>query len=492
MKKIIVLLLAILMLCPLIVSCVGGDVEETETSVTTDASDGLLLSDKVKGVKFEGEEINVWQTTKASNAAEYFYDMNGSMEDGDFISLEIHKRNIKAEDYLNLQINFIDTGSEASNAATDIRPFLQAESTEFDAYQLVQWNGMPLVLEGWFKNLDDSKYLDFTGDWWAQDYMDTAKINGHNYVMAGDIGIDMVSNTGAIFVNKKLLSENYGDDAYVNLRTMVLEGKWTIDEVATLSKNMWRDLNNSNTVDINDRFGFLCSDAHINGWYIGAGGKIIQRDNEGKAVLTMGDERSIDIMGRLYNLMHVEGAGEYGNNAGDTQLYNQTHSPILVQKFAAGEMLFSIGYFYTARNFTDMTDGFAPLPYPKYDVDQKEYYSYVHNIAILYAIPNTNTAKYDQTGAAFEVMASFGKQTLVPFYYESVLKLRYIDDEGDTKLVDLIYDSRTTDMSFMFGNTAYKIPRAMITDKRSNLQWYLTKEQKKINKELKSLNNVKF
>ena len=71
----------------------------------------------------------------------------------------------------------------------------------------------------------------------------------------------------------------------------------------------------------------------------------------------------------------------YNINQGNTQLYNQKHSPILVQKFADGEMLFSIGYFYTARNFTDMTDGFAPLPYPKYDVDQKEYYSYVHNIA---------------------------------------------------------------------------------------------------------------
>lgn len=489
MKKIMVLLLAILMLCPLIVSCVGGDVEETETSVTTDASDGLLLSDKVKGVKFEGEEINVWQTTTASNAAEYFYDMNGSMEDGDFISLELYKRNVKAEDYLNLQINFIDTGSESSNAATDIRPLLQAESTEFDAYQLVQWNGMPLVLEGWFKSLDDSKYLDFTGDWWAQDYMNAAKLNGRNYIMAGDVGIDMVSNTGAIFVNKKLLAENYGDDAYVNLRTMVLEGKWTIDEVSKLSKGMWKDLNNSEVVDIEDQFGFLCSDAHINGWYIGAGGKIIQRDNEGKAVLTMGDERSIDIMGRLYNLMHVEGAGEYGNSAGNTQLYNSKHSPILVQKFADGEMLFSIGYFYTARNFTDMTDGFAPLPYPKYDVDQKEYYSYVHNIAILYAIPNTNTAKYDQTGAAFEVMASLGKQTLVPFYYESVLKLRYLDDEGDTKLVDLIYDSRTTDMSFMFGTTAYTIPRAMIQERNQNMQIYLVKNRNTINKELKVINN---
>ncbi len=491
MKKVIALLLALLMLCPIIVSCTVGDVVETEEEVTTEADDGLLISDKVKGVKFEGEEINIWQTTTASNAAEYFYDMNGSMEDGDFISLELYKRNVKAEDYLNLQINFIDTGSESSNAATDIRPLLQAESTEFDSYQLVQWNGMALVLEGWFKSLDDSKYLDFTGDWWAQDFMDAAKINGHNYVMAGDVGIDMVSNTAAIFVNKKLLAENYGDDAYVNLRTTVLEGKWTIDEIAKLSKNMYKDLDADQTVSINDQFGFVCTDANSIGWYVGAGGTVLQRDNEGKAVLTMGNEQSIDIMGRLYNLLHVEGADDYGNDVGATSLTNQKHSLVVVEKFADGEMLFSIGYFYTARNFTDMTDGFAPLPYPKYDVEQKEYRSYVHNIVTLYAIPNTNTAKYDQTSAAFEVMASLGKQMLVPFYYESVLKLRYLDDEGDTKLVDLIYDSKTSDVGIALDTTAAGIPRSMIREKNQNMQIYLVKNKNMINKELKKINEVK-
>ncbi|MBR4013875.1 MAG: hypothetical protein IKJ00_06225 [Clostridia bacterium] len=490
MKKIIALLMAILMLLPLVVSCSKKDGEDMGDTISTEEGNGMQMSDKLRGVSFDGEDINIWQTTTATNGAEYFYDMNGSVEDGDFISLKLYERNATVKDYLNVNLNFVDTGSESTNAATDIRPLLQAESGEFEAYQLVQWNGMPLVMEGWFKSLDDNKYLDFEGAWWSREFMDAAKLNGHDYVMAGDVGIDMVSNTGAMFVNKNLLAENYGEDAYENLRTMVLEGKWTIDEAAKLSKDMYRDLNNDSTVDIEDRFGLLCSDAHVVGWYFGAGGTIIQRDSSGKAVLTMGDERSVNVMGRLYNLMHLDGASDYGNNAGTTQLYNSKHSPILVQKFADGEMLFSIGYFYTARNFTNMTDGFAPLPYPKYDVEQQEYYSYIHNIVTLYAIPHTNSAKYDQTGAAFELMASLGNQILRPFYYESVLKLRYIDDEGDTELVDLIYDSRMTDIGVIFDTTAYMIPRYMIMEKRNNLQWYLTKEKNTINKELKAINNV--
>ncbi len=491
MKKIIVLLLAILMICPLIVSCVGGNVNETEEVVTTEATNELLLSDKVKGLKFEGEEINIWQTTTASNAAEYYYDMNGSSDGSDFVSLELYKRNVTVEEYLNLQINFVDTGSESKNAAEDIRPLLQAESSEFDAYQLVQHNGIALVVEGWFKNLDDSKYLDFSGEWWAQGFMDNAKINGHNYVMAGDIGVDMVSCAGAIFVNKNMLIENNGEDAYENLRTMVLDGKWTIDELTKLSKDMYYDLNGNEIVDIDDQFGFLSVQHNIDGFYFGTGATSIERDNEGKAVLTIGNEYSINVMDRLYRMMHSESPDDYGNNAGTTQLYNNLHSPTLVQKFADGETLFATGYFYTARNFTDMTDEFAPLPYPKYDVEQKEYHSIIHNSTTIYAISNS-CSKYDQTGAAFEVMASLGSQMVVPFYYEQVLKLRYLSEEGDTQLVELIYDSRMSDVGVIFNTTAFFIPRYMIQEKNQNMQIYLVKNKNIINKELKAINNIKF
>ena len=490
MKKTIALLLAILMLLPLVVSCSQNDEEDTSDAVTME-DDGLQMSDKIRGLSFDGEDINIWQTTKASNAAEYYYDMNGSVENGDFISLKLYERNSTVKDYLNINLNFVDTGSESKNAAEDIRPLLQAGAEEFDAYQLVQHNGIALVIEGWFKNLDDAKYLDFEGKWWMKSYMDTAKINGHNYIMAGDIGIDMISCAGAIFVNKDMLARYYGDEAYENLRTMVLEGTWTIDELTKLAKDMYFDLNNNKTEDIEDQYGFLSVQQSIDGFYRGAGGTWVERDSNGVAVLSIGSEHSIDIMARLYQMMHVESPRNFGNNAGTTQLYNNLHSPTIVQKFANGEMLFHTAYLYTARNFTNMTDEFAPLPYPKYNTDQQEYYSIIHNSAAIYAIPNT-CSKYDQTGAVFEAMASLGNQIIIPFYYEQVLKLRYLYDVGDTELVDLIYDARVTDVAVIFDSTAFKITRSMIQDKRDNLSWYLATQGAAVQKELKAINKIKF
>ena len=488
MKRTITLLVVILMLLPIMVSCLDNTEEVGETESLVEEDDGLLLSDKVRDVKFNGEDINIWQVTIATNAAEYFYDMNGDFE-GDIISQEIFRRNVAVEDYLNVNINFIDGGAESSNAATDCRPLLQSDSGEFDAYELIQWNGMGLVTEGWFKNLDDSNYLDFEGEWWSEDFMDAAKINGHNYVMAGDVGIDMVSCAASIFVNKNMLAKYHGENAYEELRTMVLDGKWTIEEITKLSKDTYDDLNRNEVVDLEDQFGFLSSQNHIDGWYFGAGGTTIVRDNEGKAVLSMGDEYTVDVMERLYRVMHVESPNDYGNNAGTVQIYNNKHQSTLVEKFSKGEMMFCIGYLYTSRNLTNMDDKFAPLPYPKYNTDQEEYYSILHNIVTLFAIP-TSCAKYDQTSASFEVMASFGKQMILPSYYETMLKIRYLDNAEDAALVDLIYNARMSDIGVIFNSKAFSIPRKMIQEKSMNMSRYITTYNNEIQDDLKKINGV--
>ena len=81
---------------------------------------------------------------------------------------------------------------------------------------------------------------------------------------------------------------------------------------------------------------------------------------------------------------------------------------------------------------------------------------------------------------------------VIPFYYEQVLKLRYLSEEGDTQLVDLIYDTRMSDTGVIFNTTAFFIPRYMIQYKKSNMSTLLTQNRNIINKELKSINNIKF
>lgn len=497
-KKITALLLALLMLLPTVVACSKDKEEEKGNDSVTTSSDnsesGLLISDKLKDVSFNGETVNIWQVTNASNAAEYFYDMNGDIASTDLVSKKIYERNAAVESYLNLKIEFVDTGSYTSNAATDCRTYLQAGTSEFDAYSLIQWNGIELVKEGWFRNLDDLEYFDFDAEWWSQDFMNAAKINGHNYIMAGDVNIDMVSCAAAVFVNKKLLTDTYGDNAYNELREKVLKGKgeWTVDDMVKYSKGMYLDLNNNNTVDLEDQFGFLFNSSNnVDGFFFGMGGTSIERDANGQAVATIGSDRNTEILEKLMAVAYPDTPDDYGHYAGTQQIQGATLTQPVVKKFAQGQTLFCTGFLYTARNLTDMTDGFGVLPFPKYNTDQESYRSIIHNIVTIYAIPKDCT-KTAQTSAAFEAMASMGKQQIVPYYYETVLKVRYIDDPDDAKLIDTIYNARMSDIGVIFSSTAFEIPRNAVNSGYGSMPYYVDRFKGEIKGDLEAINGLNF
>ncbi len=493
-KRIIAFLLVLLMALPFAASCSKDEEgEEGTTGTKSDGESSLLISDKLKDVSFNGEEVNIWQVTNASNAAEYFYDMNGDISSVDLVSKKIYERNNAVMEYLNLDIKFVDTGSYTTNAATDCRVYLQAGTAEFDAYSLIQWNGIELVKEGWFRNLDELEYFDFEAEWWSQDFMDAAKINGHNYIMAGDVNIDMVSCAASVFVNKTLLNNTYGKDAYNELRAKVLKGngEWTIEDMVTLSKGMYFDLNNNNTVDLEDQFGFLFNSSNnVDGFFFGMGGTSIERDNNGNAVTTIGSERNLEILDRLMKVARSDTPDDYGHYAGNVRIDGATLTQPVVKKFSLGQTLFCTGFLYTARNLTDMTDDFGILPFPKYNTDQENYYSIIHNIVTLYAIPKDCT-KTAQTSAALEAMASTGKQQVVPYYYETVLKVRYIDDPEDAELIDIIYNARMSDIGVIFSCTAFEIPRNMI-QYNMQLPYYVARWSGELQDDLDTINGLNF
>ena len=120
----------IFILLPVVVSCSQISNIENADDVTSTEDFGMRMSDKIRDVKFNSEEINIWQTTTASNSAEYYYDMNGSMDEGSIIDSKLWERNALVEEYLNLQINFVDTGTLSKDAAEYIRPFLLSDTKQ--------------------------------------------------------------------------------------------------------------------------------------------------------------------------------------------------------------------------------------------------------------------------------------------------------------------------------------------------------------------------
>lgn len=214
---------------------------------------------------------------------------------------------------------------------------------------------MALVQEGWLKDLSDAPYIDFERDWWSQSYHENTKLQGKPYVLAGDISVDMIRCAAAVFVNKDLLAAYHGNDAYTILYDKIMNNQWTIDAMTTLAKGVYQDLNGNETVDLNDRFGFLTNYSNnIDGWFFGAGGTVLKNEDTGLYEGNYNTERNITVMDRIMNMCFKESPDDFGNKAGNIVI-DGTLTKSVVENFAAGEMLFCTGFLYTAERFSKMT-----------------------------------------------------------------------------------------------------------------------------------------
>lgn len=112
----------------------------------------------------------------------------------------------------------------------------------------------------------------------------------------------------------------------------------------------------------------------------------------------------------------------------------------------------------------------------------------MHNIVTMFAIP-ANCLNYNETCAVFEAMSSAGHSLVVPEYYEVTLKIRYSENPVDAKMIDLIYDTRMTDVGYVYELSACEIPRHCVRYGMP-FAWYCEREKDVIQGKLDALNGV--
>lgn len=121
-RKLLTLILAMLTLLPVLAACKKDpEKPEQDSSRPTSGNEAFFeVSDSIKGLDLNEKEIKIWQFTKASNAAESFFYMNGDLKGG-LVEQSIAKRNAAVEDYLNCIVTFTDTDVHSGNVGDHIR-----------------------------------------------------------------------------------------------------------------------------------------------------------------------------------------------------------------------------------------------------------------------------------------------------------------------------------------------------------------------------------
>jgi len=102
----------------------------------------------------------------------------------------------------------------------------------------------------------------------------------------------------------------------------------------------------------------------------------------------------------------------------------------------------------TVSKLRDMNTDFGLIPYPKWDETQEAYGSTVQDGATVFLVPQTIDDP-EFVGIITEAMAAESYKTVVPAYYDVVLKTKSSRDEESARMIDLIRDTVKIDFGYI-------------------------------------------
>lgn len=449
----------LLLFSTLLTACGQGTGSLSDTTAPADATeteDGRLPSTLPADLRFDGTDINIWYFAPAVDAAttsEIFIDLAGDIE-GDSVSAAIYAANMAVEDQLGVTLNFTNADTTSGEVGTMVRTQIMSDSTDFDLYSVIQWNSAALAAENLFLDIADEPYLALEQPWWSQSYMKELSVGDTMYFLAGDITLDMIRCNAAMYYNKRVYSELYGDEDA--LYQTVLDGDWTYERLTTCMEEAYVDLNNDSKVNVGDRLGLMANNFNnVDAFTFGAGARTVIRDSDGVLSIVVQDEHNVEIYDATYAL-YYQSPGMLIENTDTT-----------IPQFSEGNSLFFAGFLYTSESLRGMSDNYGIIPYPKYDAAQSNYISVVHNLATLMCLP-TNCEKVEAVTATLEALAYRNYYEVTPEYYGTALKGRYIRDSQSGEMVDIIHNTAMTDFGYVYEgslNAVGLIMRLLIMEK---------------------------
>ena len=176
-------------------------------------------------------------------------------ETGNIIDDAIFKRNETVKQLLNVEITAFETASSTAN--TEAMSSILAGDDQYDLIFTHSRSAFQYAVQNTLINYNDVDTLHLDKPWWFHDIVDSCNVNGHLYVLDGDIQTSGLGSAMCLFFNKTLFDELGFEYPY----EMVQDGTWTFDEFKKLVKKGTKDLNGDGVITPeSDRYGFYTSD----------------------------------------------------------------------------------------------------------------------------------------------------------------------------------------------------------------------------------------
>lgn len=411
-------------------SC-GGDAPvsgDTTTTVATETADPNA-PDIPDDLNFGDKTVNIFNFDSGS----WNNQLVAESQNGEVLNDAIYAAQIAVEERLNVTLSEYRGEGDWSGAFSEAQKILAAGDDAYHIYFQVDRNALIMAQEGYLEPLQNMPYVDLDREYWAQSVNHDLSIAGNLYFSYGDFNLTGYECVNALLVNKSMIT----DFGLGNHYDMVLDGSWTLDVMNNNMLTVAQDLNGDNKYDDQDRYGITSHNKQVlpNFW-IAAGLRSIEKNDEDLPVFALpGNEAFAVLYDRILSMMYDNPV--YFNSKVYPDYANNT-------LFINGQSLYNIVRIAFMRFYRDMDYDYAIIPYPKADKAQTDYYSRFEGGAVNFT-PKLCVDK-ELAGAVMEQMAYEYQKTVIPAYYDVVLKNKYTRDEKSVEMLDIIYENRICDL----------------------------------------------
>ncbi len=444
MKRIVCFWLALLLTAGSLWSC--GDTEAPETSEISEAETTADLSAQAEETEapaytpavedFGGASFTILHPTERA------YDI-AEESTGELVNDAIFDRDMMIAEMYN--IHFVheqetDQWENRSIYNNRIRSVVMSNDPVYDLVYGIEICTTETFTEGLYHNLMDFEEMLLDESWWCPGQTETFGIHGKLFGAIGLSTMDLYKEASVLFYNDKVLTD-FGLD---NPNPSVIDGIWTLDQFMAMTTAATQDTDGDGKATLGtDIIGFISRETNNRSWQTGLGIEILTPTADGTSMTAETSDRTATIIDTMRNFVS-------SNPASVSVLSNMDAE--LAAAFMSDTALFLCERLKKSETMRDMESDYGVLPFPKYDVQQEEYYAQVATATTFTLFP-LSISNPHMSAMISEAMSFYGYEQIVPKYYESALKSKYMRDEESSKVLDVIFSCPVNSISFAFAGT---------------------------------------
>jgi hypothetical protein len=383
---------------------------------------------------------------------------------GDPINDALYNRDKLIEDKYNINIEYIQRVGQSPGCAALERSVAAGEHIYDMVVSPVLGNSLASIsTRNVLYNMLDAPYLSLQSSWWSKLIYESMQFNNKLFYNAGDIFLPSYSKCAAVMIYNQRLMQDYG--LQDNLYDLVFEGKWTLDVLDRLTREMNQDINLDGRMHADDDFFGLISQNNTvtMGFYLaglGVNFSTVRDDN------IYVDLASIDNLSKIDKLTQMLERVNY-----------RDQNDIIHRTFKESRSLFLVHCMETPQmSLRDMEDDYGILPMPKWDENQETYVSFINAWGSGFVAIPLN-ADIEKSAFLMEAMAYAGYEMLRRPVYDITLKTKGTRDEESERIIDIILETGYLDLNsaYNFGETQEMLMSTII-DKRPFVSSYEERE----------------